>query len=73
MLDSNKLVAGIFCDLTKAFFSVDHEMLLATLKFYGVQGIFLKLIASYLNNRYQRVVIRINHFVTCSKIGNELN
>jgi hypothetical protein len=25
---------------------VNHEMLIAKLKFYGVQGIFLKLIAS---------------------------
>jgi hypothetical protein len=45
-LDSKKFVAGIFCDLTKAFDSVNHEMLIAKLKFYGVQGIFLKLIAS---------------------------
>jgi hypothetical protein len=60
--DSKKLVGGIFCDLTKAFDSVDHKMLLAKLKFYGVQGTFLKLIASYLNNRYQRVVIKEKSF-----------
>jgi hypothetical protein len=61
-LDSKKLVGGIFCDLTKAFDSVDHEKLLAQLKFYGVQGTFLKYIFSYLNNRYQRVVIKEKSF-----------
>jgi hypothetical protein len=47
-----KLVGGIFCDLTKAFDSVNHEILLAKLEFYGIQGTFYKLIASYLNDRY---------------------
>jgi hypothetical protein len=42
-LDSKKLVAEIFCDLTTGF---DSEMLLAKLKFHGLQGIFLKLTAS---------------------------
>jgi hypothetical protein len=57
-LNSKKLAGAIFCDLTKAFDSVDHKILLSKLKFYGVQGNFFKLIASYLNNRYQRVVIK---------------
>jgi hypothetical protein len=72
-LNSKKLVGGIFCDITKVFDSVDHEMLLAKLKFYGVQGNFLKLIASYFNNRCQRVVIKTNHFVIASQTGNELH
>jgi hypothetical protein len=47
---------------------VDYEILLAKLKFYGVQGTFLKLIASYLNNRYQRVVI--NNKLFCNWLSN---
>jgi hypothetical protein len=47
---------------------VDYEILLAKLKFYGVQGTFLKLIASYLNNRYQKVVI--NDKLFCNWLSN---
>jgi hypothetical protein len=50
------LDGGIFCDLTKAFNSVKHEILLAKLKFYGIHGTLYKLITSYLNDRYQRVI-----------------
>jgi hypothetical protein len=35
------------------------------LDFYGVQGTFFKLIASYLNNRYQRVVIKDKLSIKC--------
>jgi len=55
-LNSKKLVGGIFCDLKKAFDSVDH-ILLSKLEFYGIRGEFNELIKSYLNNRYQRVSI----------------
>jgi hypothetical protein len=53
-----KLNGGIFCELTKAFDSVNHEILLTKLDFYGIRQTFFKLISSYLNNRYQRVVIK---------------
>jgi hypothetical protein len=61
-LNSKKFVGGIFCDLTKAFDSVDHK-LLTKFKFYGAQGNFLKLTASYLNNRHQRVVTKDKLFL----------
>jgi hypothetical protein len=38
-LNSKKLDGGVFCDLIKAFDSVDHE-LLAKLDFYGTEGTF---------------------------------
>ena len=48
---------GIFCDLSKAFDCVHHETLILKLKHYGVSDIASSLIASYLGNRIQKVVI----------------
>jgi hypothetical protein len=63
-LKNKNIVGGIFCDLHKAFDCVNHEILLAKLKFYGIKGNFLKLIKSYLIDRYQRVKI-------CSNMGHD--
>ena len=41
----------------KAFDCVNHEILLAKMKFYGISGIINKLMGSYLENRYQRVSV----------------
>jgi len=48
-------IGGIFCDLTKAFVYVNHNILL---EFYGITGRANNLIKSYLNYRYQRVPIK---------------
>jgi hypothetical protein len=54
-MNNNQTVGGIFCDLTKAFDCVDHDILLDKLMFYGVHGKFKSLIESYLRDRYQTV------------------
>jgi hypothetical protein len=57
-LDNKHLVGGIFCNLTKAFDFVDHEILFEKLEIYGIKGSAYNLIKSYLRDRYQRGVIR---------------
>jgi len=50
---------GIFYDFSKAFDSISHEMLLEKLKRYGVVGVPLKWIESFLSNRRQKVQIEV--------------
>jgi hypothetical protein len=60
-IDKRSSVGGIFCDLTKAFDCVDHEILLSKLEFYSITGTANSLIRSYLHNRHQRVIINNRH------------
>jgi hypothetical protein len=56
-MNNKQIVGGIFCDLEKAFDSVNHNMLLSKLEFYGITGNNNVLYKSNLQNRYQRVSI----------------
>ena len=51
--DNNMYTLGVFIDLSKAFDTVDHELLLLKLDNYGIRGTNLKWFKDYLSNRKQ--------------------
>ena len=53
-----KLTAiNIFVDFSRAFDTIDHNILLKKLQNYGIRGMPLQLLANYLRNRKQYVQI----------------
>ena len=59
--DENGFSAAILMDLSKAFDTINHELLIAKLHSYGVDSNALKLFWSYLSNRWQRTKINCTH------------
>ena len=57
-LEKKQKACCIFLDFAKAFDSVNHEILLTKLEYYGVRGIAHELMKSYLSERLQCVKIR---------------
>lgn len=60
-MEDSEYVRAIFADLSKAFNSISHIILLEKVKFCGIEGIALTLLTSYL--------VSINGFGTrwCAK------
>ena len=54
-LEEKHHVVGIFIDLSKAFDSLNHNILLDKLEHIGIRGVPLKLFQNYLHNRTQSV------------------
>ncbi|XP_057299458.1 uncharacterized protein LOC130630077 [Hydractinia symbiolongicarpus] len=56
-VDSGNLVGAIFVDLSKAFDTLSHGLLLSKLCSYGIKGIALNWFSDYLFNRKQYCVV----------------
>ena len=56
-LDRNGVAGALFTDLSKAFDSIQHDLLIAKLHAYGFNTKSLQLINNYLSNRKQRTKI----------------
>ena len=50
-------VVGVFIDYSKAFDTVNRNILIRKLHAYGIRGLPLRLISSYLSDRWQAVKI----------------
>ena len=65
-MDENKTPINIYLDLSKAFDTLDHSILIHKLKFYGINGTAIHLFKSYLSNRKQYVEYENNLLIPFS-------
>ena len=56
-LDKNGFAGAILMDLSKAFDTINHELLIAKLEAYGFEKNALELVQSYLSDRWQRTKV----------------
>jgi hypothetical protein len=52
-IENKNIVLGVYLDLTKAFDTVDHEILLWKLEYNGIRGVALEWFRNYLTGRKQ--------------------
>ena len=53
--EKGKYTLGVFIDHSKALDTVDHQILIKKLQYYGIDGTALKWFKSYLSNRKQYI------------------
>ena len=63
-IDQRETTVGVFLDLSKAFDTVDHQILFTKLEHYGIRDVALQWIKSYFSCRQQ--FVQINE--TCSSM-----
>ena len=52
-LDKGNFACGVFIDLQKAFYTINHDILLSKLNHYGIRGVAFNWFKSYLSDRTQ--------------------
>ena len=57
LLDKNGYTGAVLMDLSKAFGTINHDLLIAKLNAYGFKKNSLRLIKNYLSNQWQRTKI----------------
>ncbi len=62
-IENKKYTIGVFVDLKKAFDTIGHKILISKLKSYGVRGVALNWLGSYLDNRLQYVQFSENKYM----------
>lgn len=65
-LENDEYSIGLFLDLSKAFDTLDHDILLNKLEYYGIKNNSLNFFKSYLENRTQSVLY--NNIKSDSKV-----
>ena len=68
-LDENKMIGTVAMDLSKAFDTMPHALLIAKLYAYGLSENACNVLLSYLKNRFQRVKVmgKQSDWVTINK------
>lgn len=59
-VQNGEYVIGVFMDFSKAFDTVNHNILLSKLEKYGIRGIAYRLLRSYMSDREQFVSYQIS-------------
>ena len=57
-IENEVITCSIFLDLAKAYDTIDHRILIAKLEKYGIRGVPLQLIESFLTNRQQYTTMK---------------
>ena len=72
-MEEKKLTVGVFIDLSKAFDTLSHNILLKKLNIYGIRGITAQWFESYLSNRKMRIKCKTNKFGTTYSTYHEMD
>ena len=68
--DKKKFTLGVFVDLSKTFDTVNHEILISKLSYYGIKSTYINWFKSYLTNRKQYITCKdLNSKTQCITCG----